>query len=166
MFFLENSRAFVSANYFITLFVLSSAIRVKSKVSLLKALFMFGFGVWVLGSAIVRFYSDVVPDSFTMSWVGTLALIVNGFVALILYKFRDGDSNLQSVWLWSRNDAIGNLAVIIASIGVYFLSSKWPDLIVAIFMAYLSVTASYKVLIVVKKELLESKAVKKEVLSN
>lgn len=146
-----------SANYFITLFVLSSAIRTRSKVSLLKALFMFGFGVWVLSEAIIRFNGDaVIPNSFTMSWVGTLALVINGFVALILYKFRDGDSNMQSVWLCSRNDAIGNLAVIFASAGVYYYSSKWPDLIVAIFMAYLSVTASYKVLLVVKRELKES----------
>lgn len=145
-----------SANYFITLFVLSSAIRTRAKVSLLKAFFMFGFGVWVLAVAIIRFYSDSVPNSFTMSWVGTLALIVNGFVAFLLFKFKDGDSNMQSVWLCSRNDAIGNLAVIVASAGVYYFSSKWPDLIVAIFMAYLSVTASYKVLLVVKKEFKES----------
>lgn len=145
-----------SANYFITLFVLSSAIRTRAKVSLLKAFFMFGFGVWVLAEAIIRFYSDSVPNSFTMSWVGTLALIVNGFVAFLLFKFKDGDSNMQSVWLCSRNDAIGNLAVIVASAGVYYFSSKWPDLIVAIFMAYLSVTASYKVLLVVKKEFKES----------
>lgn len=145
-----------SANYFITLFVFSSAIRTKAKVSLLKALFMFGFGVWVLGEAIIRFSNDSVPDPFTMSWVGTLALIVNGLVAFILYKFKDGDSNMQSVWLCSRNDAIGNLAVLFASAGVYYFSSKWPDLIVAIIMAFLSVTASYKVLLVVKKEFKET----------
>jgi Co/Zn/Cd efflux system component len=146
-----------SANYFITLFVLNSALKTKAKVSFLKALFMFGFGVWVLFEAFTRFYSNAVPDSFTMSWVGLLALIINGFVALILYKFKDGDSNMQSVWLCSRNDAIGNLAVIAASFGVHYLSSKWPDLIVAIFMASLSVSASFKVLIVVKKEFQESK---------
>jgi Co/Zn/Cd efflux system component len=145
-----------SANYFMTLFVLSSAIRTRAKVSLLKALFMFGFGVWVLGNAIIRFNGDTLPNSFTMSWVGTLALIVNGLVAFLLYKFKDGDSNMQSVWLCSRNDAIGNLAVILASGGVFYFSSKWPDLIVAIFMAYLSVSASYKVLLVVKKEFKES----------
>ena len=141
-----------SANYFITLFVLSSAMKTRSKVSLLKALFMFGFGVWVLAEALTRFYSDALPDSFTMSWVGGLALVVNAFVALILYKFKDGDSNMQSVWLCSRNDAIGNVAVVFASLGVYYFTSKWPDLVVAMFMAYLSVSASYRVLLVVKEE--------------
>jgi Co/Zn/Cd efflux system component len=145
-----------SANYFITLFVLSSAVRTRAKVSLLKAFFMFGFGVWVLAEALIRFYSDSLPNSFTMSWVGTLALVINGFVAYLLFRFKDGDSNMQSVWLCSRNDALGNLAVIVASAGVFYFSSKLPDLIVAMFMAYLSITASYKVLLVVKKEFKES----------
>ncbi|MBP9680524.1 MAG: cation transporter [Bacteriovorax sp.] len=172
MFFLENIQGVLSqslslradaidflgdsVNYFITLFVLSSAIRSRAKVSLLKAFFMLGFGIWVLGDAIIRFYSDSVPNYFTMTWVGSLALIINGFVAFLLFKFKEGDSNMQSVWLCSRNDAIGNLAVIIASSGVYYFSSKWPDLIVAILMAYLSVSASYKILLVVKKEFKES----------
>ena len=141
-----------SANYFVTLFVLSAAVRTKATVSLTKALFMFGFGIWVLIEAIIRFNSNTVPDSFTMSWVGVLALVVNAVVALLLYKFRDGDSNMQSVWLCSRNDAIGNIAVVLASVGVYYYSSKWPDLIVALFMASLSVSASFKVLVLVKKE--------------
>lgn len=141
-----------SANYFVTLFVLNSALRTKATVSLTKAIFMFGFGVWVLIEAIIRFNSDMVPNSFTMSWVGVLALVVNAVVALLLYKYRDGDSNMQSVWLCSRNDAIGNIAVVLASIGVFYFSSKWPDLIVALFMASLSVSASFKVLVLVRKE--------------
>ena len=141
-----------SANYFVTLFVLSSTVKTKATVSLTKAVFMFGFGLWVLVEAIIRFNSETIPNSFTMSWVGVLALAVNGIVAFLLYRFRDGDSNMQSVWLCSRNDAIGNIAVVVASAGVYFYSSKWPDLIVALFMAILSISASLKVLILVKNE--------------
>jgi Co/Zn/Cd efflux system component len=141
-----------SANYFVTLFVLNSAIRTKATVSLTKAIFMFGFGIWVLIESFIRFYSDAVPNSFTMSWVGILALIINALVAFLLFRYKDGDSNMQSVWLCSRNDAIGNLAVVFASIGVYFYSSKWPDLVVALFMASLSVSASFKVLVLVRKE--------------
>lgn len=141
-----------SANYFVTLFILNSALKTKATVSLAKALFMFGFGIWVLVEALIRFYSDTVPNSFTMSWVGVLALVVNGAVAFLLYKYKDGDSNMQSVWLCSRNDAIGNLAVVFASVGVYYFTSKWPDLIVALFMASLSVSASLRVLVIVRKE--------------
>lgn len=142
-----------SANYFVTLFVLNSAIKTRAKVSALKALFMFGFGLWVLAEAIFRFNSETIPNSFTMSWVGGLALFVNLLVAILLFKFKDGDSNMQSVWLCSRNDAIGNIAVIFASIGVFYYQSKWPDLMVAAFMAVLSTTASIKVLKIVKEEL-------------
>lgn len=168
MFFLENFQGLLShslslradaidflgdsVNYFVTLFVLSAAIRTKATVSLTKALFMFGFGMWVLIEAIIRFNNNTVPDSFTMSWVGGLALIVNAVVALLLYRYKDGDSNMQSVWLCSRNDAIGNIAVVLASVGVYYYSSKWPDLIVALFMASLSVSAAFKVLVLVRKE--------------
>ena len=141
-----------SANYFVTLFVLSAAIKTRATVSLTKAIFMFGFGLWVLVEAVIRFNSETIPNSFTMSWVGVLALVVNGVVAFLLYRFRDGDSNMQSVWLCSRNDAIGNIAVVIASAGVYFYASTWPDLIVALFMATLSVSAAIKVLVLVKNE--------------
>lgn len=146
-----------SANYFITLFVLSSAIKTRAMVSLLKAIFMFSFGSWVLVEAIIRFSGNALPNSFTMTWVGLLALVVNGVVAFLLFRFREGDSNMQSVWLCSRNDAIGNVAVVLASAGVYFFSSKWPDLLVAIFMASLSVSAALKILVVVRRELQEPK---------
>lgn len=141
-----------SANYFVTLFVLTSTIKTKATVSLTKAIFMFGFGLWVLVEAVIRFNNETIPNSFTMSWVGLLALAVNGIVAFLLYRFREGDSNMQSVWLCSRNDAIGNIAVVMASAGVHYYASKWPDLIVALFMAMLSVSASLKVLVLVKNE--------------
>jgi len=147
-----------SANYFITLFVLNSAIKTRAKVSMLKAFSMFAFGIWILIEACFRFQSDSIPNSFTMSWVGGLALLVNALVAIILYKFKDGDSNMQSVWLCSRNDAIGNIAVVLASAGVFYFQSKWPDLIVAFLMAVLSTTASLKVMKVVKSELGHSNA--------
>lgn len=143
-----------SANYFATLFVLNAVVTTKAKVSLLKALFMFGFGVWVFIEAVMRFNSPEIPHSFTMGWVGVLALVANIIAALILYKFKDGDSNMQSVWLCSRNDAIGNIAVVLASFGVYTFSSKWPDLLVALFMVTLSITAAYRVLKIAKKEIM------------
>lgn len=146
-----------SANYFITLFVISKTVKTKASVSLLKASFMFGFGVWILIEALLRFFNDTVPNSITMSWVGMLALIVNLLVAVILYRFRDGDSNMQSVWLCTRNDVVGNIAVVLASIGVFYLNSKWPDLIVAGLMAWLAASASYKVLLIVLEELKSEK---------
>lgn len=141
-------------NYFATLFVISSVIQTKAKVSLAKAAFMLGFGIWVLTEAIFRFFATQVPDSFTMSWVGTLALAVNALVAYLLFKYKEGDSNMQSVWLCSRNDAIGNLAVILASAGVFWWGTQWPDLIVAIFMAGLAATSAFQVIRAARNELI------------
>lgn len=141
-------------NYFATLFVISAVVQTKAKVSLTKAIFMLGFGAWVLIEAVMRFSAVQVPDSFTMSWVGFLALFVNAFVAYLLFKFKDGDSNMQSVWLCSRNDAIGNLAVILASAGVYWWGTQWPDLIVAIFMAGLAVSSAFQVIKAARNELI------------
>jgi cation diffusion facilitator family transporter len=142
-----------SANYFVTLFILKSALETKARVSMAKAIFMLLFGVWVLGEAFYRFFHNQVPDPLTMSWVGFLALFVNAFVVLLLFKFKDGDSNMQSIWLCSRNDAIGNLAVILASGGVFALSSKWPDLVVAMGMAGLAVHSALQIIRSARNEL-------------
>ncbi len=133
-------------NYFVTLFLINKSLKAKSTVSIVKALFMLSFAFWVLGEAVYRFYKGELPDAFTMSWVGGLALFVNAFVAFLLFKYKDGDSNMKSVWLCSRNDAIGNLAIVIAAAGVYWWGTKWPDLIVALVMAYLALTASLQIL--------------------
>lgn len=140
-------------NYFATLFILNSAIQTKAKLSITKAIFMLAFGLWVLGEAVYRFLGDQVPDAFTMSWVGILALVVNATVAILLFKFKEGDSNMRSVWLCSRNDALGNLAVVLASGGVYWWGKQWPDLIVALFMAGLAISAAFQILKIAKSEL-------------
>ena len=139
-------------NYFVTLFLIDKSLKAKSNVSITKAIFMLAFAFWVLGEAVYRFYKGELPDAFTMSWVGGLALMVNGAVALMLFKYKDGDSNMQSVWLCSRNDALGNLAIIIASAGVYWWGTKWPDLIVALVMSVLALTAAIQILKLALKE--------------
>lgn len=140
-------------NYFVTLFILSSALKTKAKVSLAKAFFMIGFGVWILVEASMKFFSSEVPVPQIMSWVGMAALGINAFCALLLYKFKDGDSNMQSIWLCSRNDAIGNIAVIGAAGLVYWFGSQWPDLVVAIFMAGLAVHSGFQIIRAARNEL-------------
>ena len=85
------------------------------------------------------------PEAITMGVIGGLALVANVVAAVILYRFRDGDSNMKSVWLCSRNDAIGNVAVILAAVGVFGTGSLWPDMIVAVIMAGLGLTAGYQI---------------------
>ena len=134
-----------SANYAITLVVLGLSLRARSMAALIKAATMAVFGLWVVASAISRAFFDAVPDAPLMGAVALLALAVNLGVAVILFRYRNGDSNKRSIWLCTRNDAIGNVAVLLAANGVYVAGSAWPDLIVAGLIASLSLSAAHQV---------------------
>ena len=134
-----------AANYAVSLAVVGSAIAWRARAALLKSLFMLGFAAWVLGSAIVAFMNGTAPDGVMMGTIGGLALAANVGVALLLYRYRTGDANMRSVWICSRNDAIGNVAVILAAFGVLGTGSAWPDLIVALIMAALALTGGIQV---------------------
>ena len=131
-----------SANYVISLIVLPMALSYRAKASLIKGATMGAFGLFILATTVYRLWYGEVPSHSQMSMVGLLALLANVTAAWLLYRFRDGDSNMTSVWLCSRNDAIGNVAVIGAGIAVYFTSSRYPDLIVAFILASLALSAS------------------------
>ncbi len=135
-----------AANYAVSLAVVGAALTWRARAALLKSLFMLGFAAWVFGSAILAFVNGTTPDSATMGAVGALALAANVSVALLLYRYRTGDANMRSVWICSRNDAIGNLAVMLAALGVLGTGSAWPDLIVAGVMAALALTGGVQVL--------------------
>lgn len=135
-----------AVNYGITLFVLGMAMRFHSYAALFKGFSMGLFGAWVIYNAIMRAISGSVPEPMTMGGIALLALFVNVGVALMLYAYRNGDSNMRSIWLCSRNDAIGNLAVLAAAGGVFALGSRWPDLLVAVLIASLSLTAAVQVI--------------------
>lgn len=147
-----------AANYGISLWVLGMSLTLRAKASLFKALSMLVFGIGVLVAAIWHLLSGQVPDAPTMGVVGTLALLANVGVAALLYAYREGDSNMRSVWLCSRNDALGNIAVLFAALGVFGTGSAWPDLLVASIMAGLAVTSSYQVMRHARQELTEEAA--------
>ncbi len=134
-----------AANYAISLFVLGLAPLWRPRVALIKAASMGAFGVWVLGSALANAIDGALPHAPTMGLVGALALVVNVGVAILLFRFRAGDANMRSVWLCTRNDAIGNLAVLGAALGVLGTGTLWPDLAVAAVMASLALGASLHV---------------------
>jgi Co/Zn/Cd efflux system component len=144
-----------AANYGISLLVLGMSLTLRARASLFKALCMLVFGVGVLIAAIWHLLSGQVPDAPTMGLVGSLALLANVGVAGLLYAYREGDSNMRSVWLCSRNDALGNIAVLFAALGVFGTGSAWPDLLVASLMAGLAVTSSYQVMSHARQELVQ-----------
>lgn len=142
-----------AANYAVSLAVLSATLGLRARTALLKSFCMMGFGVFVLGRALWSVFYGVPPDAATMGAVGFLALVANVSVAWMLYAFREGDANMRSVWLCSRNDAISNIAVMIAAVGVMGTRSAWPDLAVAAIMAALALSGGWAVLQHARREL-------------
>jgi Co/Zn/Cd efflux system component len=135
-----------AANYGVSLSVLSMAMVWRSKAALFKGACMLGFGFFVLGRAIWVAQTGAVPEANTMGFIGLLALIANVSVAAMLYNYRAGDANMRSVWLCSRNDAIGNIAVMLAALGVLGTGTAWPDLLVAAGMALLAIWGGWSVI--------------------
>tara|TARA_R110002033_G_scaffold38421_1_gene77779 strand:+ start:617 stop:1234 length:618 start_codon:yes stop_codon:yes gene_type:complete len=142
-----------SANYAVSLFVAGMALTWRARAALAKSATMLAFGLWVIGSAIYGFYAGASPEPQTMGVVGTLALIVNIIVALLLMGFREGDANMRSAWICSRNDAVGNIAVLAAALGVLGTGRAWPDLLVAAIMATLAIWGSIEVFTQARSEL-------------
>ncbi|MES2786648.1 MAG: cation transporter [Pseudomonadota bacterium] len=147
-----------AANYAVSLVVLGMAATVPSRTSILKAACMGAFGVFVLARAAWAVSTGVVPEPALMGAIGALALAANVGVALLLYRHRTGDSNARSAWICSRNDAFGNVAVILAALGVYGTGSAWPDLGVAALMAVLAISGAATVLRQAQGELREARA--------
>ncbi|MDP3423281.1 MAG: cation transporter [Burkholderiaceae bacterium] len=143
-------------NYGVSLAVLAAALAWRARAAMLKAATMMGFGLFVLGRAIWVGLQGGVPEALTMGAVALLALAVNVGVAWMLYAFREGDANMRSVWLCSRNDAIGNLAVFAAALGVFGTGTAWPDLGVAGLMAALALHGGWQVMRQARQELLVS----------
>lgn len=135
-----------AANYGVSLFVLGMSLKRRAMASILKGATMGAFGLWVIGNTAWHLLSGTVPEASVMGTIGTAALVANVVVAVMLYAFRDGDSNMRSVWICSRNDAIGNLAVLGAAGGVVATGSGWPDFVVAGIMAALALSGAAQVL--------------------
>ena len=131
-----------AANYAISLFVLGAVLRVRATAALVKGLSMGAFGLWVVGRTAQHAVAGTVPAPELMGAVGVLALAANLGVAGLLYAYRRGDSNMRSVWLCTRNDAIGNVAVVLAASGVFATGRGWPDAVVALGIATLALTAA------------------------
>ena len=142
-----------AANYGLSLAVLSMGTVWQSRAALIKGIAMGSYGVFILGQALWSLLTASVPDAATMGWIGALALCVNLSVAGLLFAYRAGNANMRSVWLCSRNDAIGNLAVLFAAASVGWLGAGWPDALVALLMGTLALTASRSVVQHARKEL-------------
>jgi Co/Zn/Cd efflux system component len=142
-----------AANYGVSLAALAMAPVWRSRAALIKGCTIGTFGIFVLGKTVWNAAAGTIPEPLTMGAVAVLALLANVGVAVMLYKYRDGDANMRSVWLCSRNDAIGNVAVMIAALGVFGSGSGWPDLAVAAALGILALSAAKSMIIHSLREL-------------
>ena len=142
-----------SANYALSLGAIAAGGLWVSRVALVKGMAMSVYGLAVLGYAAWHAWLGVPPEALTMGVVGLMALAVNFGVALLLYRFREGDANMRSVWLCTRNDVIANIAVLIAAAGVFGTGTVWPDVAVAAMLAVLGLTSGRSVIRQARAEL-------------
>jgi Co/Zn/Cd efflux system component len=132
--------------YGMSLAVIGLSLRVRATAALIKAATLALMGLWVFGTTIWRTFVLGTPRAEVMGLIGFLALAANVASVLILLKYKDGDANVRSVWLCSRNDAIGNVAVTLAALGVWGTATGWPDVIVAAILASLFLNSATKIL--------------------
>lgn len=126
-----------SVTYTLSLWAVSKSPAIRARAALFKGVSLGVMGIAVIGMTVYRVIIQGQPDGETMGLIGGIALLANVVSALILLRFRNGDANVRSVWLCTRNDAIGNVAVICAAVLVVWASSPWPDLVVAAAMGAL-----------------------------
>ena len=135
-----------TVTYGLSLAVIGASLRTRATAALFKGLSLSLMAFWVLGSTIYHMIILDLPNAELMGGIAVLALAANLASVLILMRYKDGDANVRSVWLCSRNDAIGNVAVMIAAAGVRATGTAWPDLVVAALMAGVFVTSSVQIL--------------------
>lgn len=135
-----------ASNYAISLGVAGLALAWRARAALFKGITLVLLGGYVMIAALMAAIGGASPEPRIMGAIGASALVANVTVALMLYRFREGDANMQSVWICSRNDAISNVAVVAAAFGVFGTGNAWPDLIVAAVMATIGLSGGYRII--------------------
>jgi cation diffusion facilitator family transporter len=151
-----------AANYGISLFVVGMALRHRASAALAKGATMGLFGLWVIANAIWHALHGTLPSAATMGAIGFAALAANAATFGLLWAYRHGDANMRSAWICTRNDVLGNLAVLLAALGVFGTGTGWPDLIVAAIMATLALQGAAAVVRQSLQELLNPPGVPAE----
>jgi len=134
-----------AANYAISLLVVGMVLRYRALAALAKGSTMGLFGLWIIGTAVWHAFHGTLPNAYTMGAIGFAALAANAISFGLLWAYRDGDANMRSAWICTRNDVLGNLAVLLAAAGVFGTGTGWPDVIVAAIMASLALQGSWLV---------------------
>ena len=131
----------------------------RAKAALLQGVFLALLGFGVIGSTAYRVFVEHEPQTMLMAGFAFVAFIVNVLAAVVLIPHRKGDANMRAVWLFSRNDAIGNLAVVAAAALVWWLNNPWPDLLVAFAVAGLFLQSAWSIIRDARQDLSQARRV-------
>ncbi len=145
--FLEDS-----VTYILAIALIGLGHRPRAVFGAMTAFLMFVPGVWIAWKTVNQLLEGLPPDPLPMGAIGLLALAVNVYCAFILLPHRKGDSAHQGVWLSTRNDAIANIAIVLAAVITAFWTSVWPDVIVGLGIAALNLHAAFLIAILAWKE--------------
>jgi len=145
--------------YGLSLWAIGKALSIRSNAAIIKSISLLLMALWVSGSTIYRLFILNTPEAYTMGAVAIAAFSANVISVVLLREYKDGDANVRSVWLCSRNDAIGNFVVLIAALGVWGTGTAWPDLLVAFLLAALFLSSAWQIL---RQSLAEKKLVLQE----
>jgi Co/Zn/Cd efflux system component len=132
--------------YALSFWAIGKALSVRATAALAKGISLVVMGLWIAGSTLYQIFVFGLPEAEVMGVIGLLALGANVFTVWLLFAYKDGDANIRSVWLCSRNDAIGNVAVVIAAVLVWWSGSSAPDLVVAGIMSVLFLWSAWQIL--------------------
>lgn len=143
---------------FLGLIAVNWGLAARARAALLQGMFLALLGIGVTGVALYRVFVMQQPEAHMMGLFGIIALVVNVIAALVLYPHRKGDANMRAVWLFSRNDAIGNLAVVAAAGLVIWTQTAWPDLAVAIVIGGLFLQSAISIIKEARRDLNEARA--------
>ena len=135
-----------TVTYGLSLAVIGASMKTRAMAALSKGVSLSAMSLWVFGSTVYQTLVLGLPRAELMGVIGMLALAANLASVLLLMRYKEGDANVRSVWLCSRNDAIGNVIVMIAALTVSGTASAWPDLAVAGVMAAIFLTSSVQIL--------------------
>jgi Co/Zn/Cd efflux system component len=139
--------------YGLSLWVIGRPLVLRARIAMAKGLSLLMMGLWVFGSTVWLLFGPGMPRAEVMGAVGALALMANLASVLLLMRYRDGDANVRSVWLCSRNDAVGNVAVMGAALAVGLTATPWPDLLVATIMSGLFLSSAWQILTRARREM-------------
>jgi Co/Zn/Cd efflux system component/copper chaperone CopZ len=131
---------------FLGLVAVGWGLAARAKAALLQGVFLGLLGLGVVASTIYRVFIEHQPESVLMGGFALVAFVVNVLAAVVLIPHRKGDANMRAVWLFSRNDAIGNLAVVAAAGLVWWTGTQWPDLVVAFAVAGLFLQSAWSII--------------------